>query len=523
MICKSPVLVGGAFLLTRFRQGLGGGWEMPTFALEEDDAMKSAIPPRNPPFRIALASLIAVCAAAAHANSIVDSDHDGVSDELDRCPFTLGDRIVGADGCARPPDGDGDRIPDLADACPLSPAGASVDDQGCALDGDFDGIADGLDRCPSSLAQTGVDESGCSGTQAPRVLAQGAASDPNRTEPVRLQQAQATARVEARSAASAAATRDPVVAPARIPSPIRSPLIVERSATLDAMPAETGRPATTVVRVPAPHPALPVAAGRGPVRGAAYTPRVIEPPPPLPGVRYLTLYFEPSSAKLVSPSIALLRSQPPSLAAELKARPQASLIVVGHADPHSDGDRAALAAARRAESVHQQLVQLGVPAERITVRSSGVSEPRFAGGELALNCRVELYLYDPGAGSNRNFAPGGLMKANFPPDAAASIAFPPYSALLDQNATRALDRFLETRIAEFQPNRSVRVRLSGLADPGETAMPAGQLARGRAQAVRNYLVSAGLRADLVELDPVPAMSRAYAGGGRRVELRLVGG
>jgi outer membrane protein OmpA-like peptidoglycan-associated protein len=251
-------------------------------------------------------------------------------------------------------------------------------------------------------------------------------------------------------------------------------------------------------------------------------PRLAEVPP-LPGARYVTLYFEPRSSKLVSDSLTLLQQQPDSLSGVLGARPQASLIVVGHADTRSDGDRAALAAARRAESVQQQLVQLGIPAGRIAVRSSGVNEPRFSGGELALNCRVELYVYDPSARPGWNLGSAGLLKTAYLPEAAASVRFQPYSALLDPEATRALDRFLETRIAAPKPKRAVRVRLTGLIDPAETAMPSGPLARGRVEAVRSYLLSAGLGAGLVEVDATPGVGRDPADAGRRVELRVIGG
>lgn len=69
----------------------------------------------------------------------VDSDHDGISDELDLCPGTPEGTPVDTNGCpaAAPEaseaeaDSDGDGVPDSADACPTTPAGATVDAKGC--------------------------------------------------------------------------------------------------------------------------------------------------------------------------------------------------------------------------------------------------------------------------------------------------------------------------------------------------------------------------------------------------------
>jgi hypothetical protein len=68
-----------------------------------------------------------------------DSDGDGVSDDVDKCPTTKGSASAG--GC---PDADGDGIPDSADKCPNTPGPASA--AGCP-DADGDGIPDSVDRC----------------------------------------------------------------------------------------------------------------------------------------------------------------------------------------------------------------------------------------------------------------------------------------------------------------------------------------------------------------------------------------
>lgn len=89
----------------------------------------------------------------------VDSDGDGVSDGLDRCPNTPAGAEVDAYGCEL--DSDGDGVKDSADQCPNTPAGVRVDARGCALDSDGDGVPDGTDECPNTPRGAKVDAVGC--------------------------------------------------------------------------------------------------------------------------------------------------------------------------------------------------------------------------------------------------------------------------------------------------------------------------------------------------------------------------
>ena len=72
--------------------------------------------------------------------SVVDSDGDGVADDVDRCPDTPRYVVVDAQGCPR--DSDGDGVPDDLDQCPRTPKGATVNEVGCwvckGLEFDFD-------------------------------------------------------------------------------------------------------------------------------------------------------------------------------------------------------------------------------------------------------------------------------------------------------------------------------------------------------------------------------------------------
>lgn len=62
---------------------------------------------------------------------------------------------------ASPMDSDGDGVVDSRDRCPNTPAGTSVDANGCERDSDNDGVVDSRDACPNSEAGARVDERGC--------------------------------------------------------------------------------------------------------------------------------------------------------------------------------------------------------------------------------------------------------------------------------------------------------------------------------------------------------------------------
>lgn len=91
----------------------------------------------------------------------VDSDGDGVTDDLDKCPGTPAGTRVDASGCPLPLDSDGDGVNDDTDKCPGTPAGTPVDASGCEIDSDGDGVGDSKDKCPNTPAGAKVDENGC--------------------------------------------------------------------------------------------------------------------------------------------------------------------------------------------------------------------------------------------------------------------------------------------------------------------------------------------------------------------------
>jgi large repetitive protein len=97
----------------------------------------------------------------------VDTDGDGIPDDVDQCPTEPEDKdgFDDEDGCPDL-DNDGDGIPDAQDKCPNDPEDKDgfQDDDGCPdLDNDGDGIPDALDKCPNEPETfNGVDDTdGC--------------------------------------------------------------------------------------------------------------------------------------------------------------------------------------------------------------------------------------------------------------------------------------------------------------------------------------------------------------------------
>ena len=90
---------------------------------------------------------------------VLDTDHDGILDDIDRCPLQPEDYdgFQDEDGCPDP-DNDQDGVPDVTDACPNMPGPAW--NQGCPfIDSDGDGVPDFADKCPHRAGP--VDNQGC--------------------------------------------------------------------------------------------------------------------------------------------------------------------------------------------------------------------------------------------------------------------------------------------------------------------------------------------------------------------------
>jgi outer membrane protein OmpA-like peptidoglycan-associated protein len=98
-----------------------------------------------------------------------DDDKDGVKDNVDRCKGTPAGESVNGEGCsASQRDTDKDGVNDSADRCANTAAGEKVNAEGCApsqLDNDHDGLIDNIDKCPATPAGEAVDQQGCSASQ----------------------------------------------------------------------------------------------------------------------------------------------------------------------------------------------------------------------------------------------------------------------------------------------------------------------------------------------------------------------
>ncbi|MDX2052525.1 MAG: OmpA family protein [Polyangiaceae bacterium] len=105
----------------------------------------------------------------------LDNDQDGLPDAIDKCPASPEDKdgFEDADGCPEL-DNDRDEIPDAKDKCPLEAEDKDgfEDADGCPEpDNDQDGIADATDQCPNEAETVNgyADADGCPDDQDIRV------------------------------------------------------------------------------------------------------------------------------------------------------------------------------------------------------------------------------------------------------------------------------------------------------------------------------------------------------------------
>lgn len=403
------------------------------------------------------------------------------------------------------PDADADGVADSIDDCPQSPVGARVDAKGCALDEDLDGVADGVDRCPGSPAGAAVNAMGCASRQKPGPVSRGA---------------------------TAAAPKPP--------------------------------PPATAVRAAAPAPRAPVASD--PASAAGQIPVLSEPD--------RTFYFDEGESELTWAGRRAVKQSAVDFLPELDQHPSTTLVLSGHADTKSDGASAARIATARARAVRDFLIANGVPAQRISMRVPGANEPRYFGASLGRNCRVELRVVDgrgrgpaeplripveriggpprpatPIAGpaavpvaaappttptpspppSPKPAAPPPppavpVMRSSPPPTATesasrslskASVNFAPYGAVLDADAVKTIEAFVQDGTRKMLADADARVTVVSGIDASETDPSARQLAESRAATVRARLASLGLPRHRIE------MSTRTQTGARRVDLEVV--
>ena len=268
-----------------------------------------------------------------------DDDGDGVPNGIDRCPNSRTNEAIGPDGC--PADADGDGVPDASDVCDDTPARARVDEWGCAKDGDGDSVYDGLDTCPDTPRGARVDAAGCPYDSDGDGVVDGVDACPG---------TQSGTPVGSRGC----------------------PLDGDGDGVHDG-----------IDECPDTPPATRVVDTRGCARSA---PLFDE------GSAELILKdvrFELNSATLTADSLEVLGG----VAASLIDNPGVRVEIGGHTDSTGVDEYNLQLSSRRAESVRDQLIRLGVDAERLTARGYGealpIADNDTPAGRVA-NRRVEL-------------------------------------------------------------------------------------------------------------------------------------
>ena len=162
--------------------GCLGVWGNSSWGLEEVSGIDTVVPLFGCPDTDGDGRADMHDAFPTDATQQTDTDSDGFGDNLlgndgDECPYTPGvaegtPTVAGGTGQGCPvvltDDADADGVYDEDDDCPGTPAGAEVDQNGCAItqrDTDFDGVSDADDMCPDTVDWQSVDAVGCDASQ----------------------------------------------------------------------------------------------------------------------------------------------------------------------------------------------------------------------------------------------------------------------------------------------------------------------------------------------------------------------
>ena len=257
-------------------------------------------------------------------SSLPDADRDGVADVRDACSNTPAGSTVDSEGCQVYRDTDSDGVIDQKDMCANTLAGEAVDGKGCTLDkdSDGDGVPNARDRCVATAAGTAVDSVGC--PLAPVVAAAPEVDSDHDTVP------------DSRDACPA------------------TPAGTKVDATGCAMPLFKNNDRTVTLR----------------------------------GVN-----FEPWKDELLPSSTAVLDE----VARQLIESPEVKVEIGGHTDSRGTPSRNLRLSLARAETVRAYLVMKGVDGDRLIARGYGLANPitsNTTAAGRAMNRRVELKRLD---------------------------------------------------------------------------------------------------------------------------------
>jgi outer membrane protein OmpA-like peptidoglycan-associated protein len=247
-----------------------------------------------------------------------DADKDGVADAADACSNTPAGATVDAQGCQVYRDTDNDGVIDPRDACPATLTGAAIDGRGCAIaDSDGDGVTNTADRCPNSAIGDRVDAMGCA-----------------------------------------------IVIPKAV---------VDGDADADGVPDSRDKCAATPAGSPAD----------------AYGCTILFKNPTERTVTLRGVNFATGRVELTPASFAVLDD----VARQLIEAPTIRIEVVGHTDATGGRTRNITLSLGRAEAVRAYLIMQGVPSERLVARGFGPDQPIANNQSVsgrAMNRRVEL-------------------------------------------------------------------------------------------------------------------------------------
>lgn len=262
----------------------------------------------------------------------LDTDGDGVFDYKDQCNNPNTGRLVDEFGC--PSDVDGDGVPDYLDKCNLTPIGAPVDANGCPKDSDQDGVADYLDKCPNTPLDTKVDENGCPiDTVAPVT--------PAETKPAVKEETKSVVKEVAKPATT---TKPASTKPAATPNS----MIADRENDLTPDEYEANRP-----------------------KARHYT--ITEN-----GIEY-DVYEAPTFNVLFDSSMAVVRNRMlpgiQNVTNTLKSNPNTSVIILGHTDSDCTNEKNLMLSVKRAQAVKRVIMSKGIEDSRIVARGFGETKP----------------------------------------------------------------------------------------------------------------------------------------------------
>ena len=272
-----------------------------------------------------------------------DKDHDGVKDDLDKCPNTPKGTRVEATGC---PDADGDGVPDQGDRCANTPPGKAVDAVGCS-DSDGDGVVDPQDQCPNTPAGTKVDATGCQPDADRDGVPDTADQCPNTPAGVRVDVTNGCPVDADGDGVLNAQDKCPNTPPGVAVDATGCPTDSDGDGVPDATDKCPGTPARTAVD----------ATGCPPAAAAVVV---------LEGVTFLS-----GSAKLT------LNSQGPLNRAvqQIQGRPELRFVIEGHTDNVGNRDANVRLSKARADAVRAYFISKGVAASRLTTVGIGPDQP----------------------------------------------------------------------------------------------------------------------------------------------------